>query len=73
MIPFGLDVQFSRILILAGVFNIILAVPLIHIFGAAGAGMSVLATEVSVTFAMFVLLERQGIHVFNSREVDAQS
>ena len=71
MIPFGLDMQFSRILIVAGFFNILLAVPLVHLFAAAGAGMSVLATEVFVTFTMFVVLERRGIHVFKCREVDA--
>ena len=42
MLTFGLDKQFSRILIAAGILNLVLAVPLISTFAAQGAGASVL-------------------------------
>lgn len=67
MIPFGLDRQFSRILISAGVFNVLLAIVLIKLFGAAGAGASVLATETLVTVGMIVVLERCGLPVLRWR------
>jgi PST family polysaccharide transporter len=64
MLCFGLDKQFSRILIGAGLLNVVLAVPLIHLFAARGAAMSVLLVEVGVNIAMIWELERRGIHVF---------
>ena len=54
-----------------GIFNVILAIPLVHRFAAEGAGISVLATEVFVTLTMLVVLERRGIHIFGCSEVDA--
>lgn len=64
MVPFGLDKQFSRILILAGLLNVILAVPLIRLYGAEGAGVSVLITETLVTLTMAIYLERHGLSIF---------
>lgn len=56
MVPFGLDRAFSRIIVLAGLFNLTIALPLIAVFAARGAGMSVLATETLVTIAMLLAL-----------------
>ena len=56
MLIFGLDKQFSRILISAGIVNIILGVPLISWRGAQGAGISVLVTETVVTLTMILVL-----------------
>jgi O-antigen/teichoic acid export membrane protein len=67
MIPFGLDRQFSRILIAAGLANIVLAVPLIRLFGASGAGASVLLIEIFVTTTMAVVLGRSGIDILPLR------
>ena len=63
MLTFGLDKQFSRILIAAGIVNIAIGVPLIAIFAARGAGASVLVTECIVTLAMSFVLRRNGIHI----------
>jgi len=64
MIPFGLDKQFSQILIVAGLFNVSLAGPLIYLFGARGAGASVLLTEIFVTTAMFLVLRCHDIRIY---------
>lgn len=61
MVTFGFDKQFSRILILAGLFNVALAIPLIKVFVARGAGASVLFTEFLVTASMVVFLRRKRI------------
>jgi PST family polysaccharide transporter len=64
MIPFGLDKQFSRILIFAGVFNVLFAIPLVKIFGATGAGASVFSTEILVSGAMIISLRQHGLSLF---------
>ena len=69
MVSFGLDKQFSRILISAGLLNLGLAVPLIHQYAARGAGMSVLCTEFFVVVAMLVVLQRQGFSLRGSGTV----
>ncbi len=68
MIPFGLDKQFSRILILAGILNVLLAAILIKRFGAQGAGSSVLVVEAYVTVAMLISLKRHNLSVFPTKE-----
>ena len=68
MVPFGLDRQFSRILIVAGLFNISVAIPLIRLFAAQGAGISVLLTEIIVTSAMIVVLKNHNIPVYAGGE-----
>jgi PST family polysaccharide transporter len=71
MIPFGLDRQFSRILIVAGLFNISLAIPLIRLFEAQGAGASVLCTEIIVTTTMIFVLHRHNIPIYVGRRQSA--
>ena len=71
MIPFGLDRQFSRILIGAGLFNVAIAVPLIRSFGARGAGAAVLITEALITLTMLLVLHRRRIFIFQARQVTA--
>jgi PST family polysaccharide transporter len=61
MVTLGLDKQFSRILILAGIVNAVLAVPLILAFAAQGAGACVLITETAIVLAMGLVLRRNGI------------
>lgn len=67
MVTFNLDREFSRILIIAGLFNILLGVPLIKLFFAAGAGAAVLFTECLVTVLMIWQLKRHKIHVWSWR------
>lgn len=63
MLAFGLDKQFSRILITAGVVNVIMGVPLILWLGAQGAGVSVLFAETFVALTIIVVLRRNGISI----------
>jgi PST family polysaccharide transporter len=63
MLTFGLDKQFSRILISAGLLNLALGIPLISSFAAEGAGASVLVTEVFVTLMMGLILRLNGINI----------
>jgi PST family polysaccharide transporter len=64
MVPFGLDKQFSRILVFVGILNVLMAIPLDKFYGAEGAGACVLMAELLVTFAMVISLERRGLSVF---------
>jgi len=68
MIPFGLDKQFSRIVIFAGLLNIVIGVPLILCFGAEGAGASILLTELFVASGIVFQLEKHDLHVLHLRE-----
>jgi len=63
MLTFGLDKQFSRILIAAGILNLVIGVPLISRFAAQGAGASVLLTEAFVTMTMGLILRLNGINI----------
>lgn len=65
MIPFGFDRQFSYILIGSGCLNLLLGVPLIHLWGASGAGMSVLVTETCVTLVMLLFLQQKRFTFFH--------
>jgi PST family polysaccharide transporter len=67
MVTFGLDRQFSRILVGSGLLNLVMAIALIKSFAAEGAGASVLITETVVTLTMAFVLHNHGIHVFRSR------
>jgi PST family polysaccharide transporter len=71
MVTFGLDRQFSRILIASGLLNIVIAVPLIKLFAAQGAGASVLIAETVVTVTMAFVLRKHNIHVFRFRSTEA--
>jgi PST family polysaccharide transporter len=61
MLTFGLDKQFSRILIVFGILNVAVGVPLIYWSGAQGAGIAVLITEISVTLTMIAVLKKHHI------------
>lgn len=63
MLPLKLDRQFSRILLISGVVNLLLGIPLTHYLGAKGAAISVLTTETYVTLAMIFVLQSSGIHL----------
>ncbi len=71
MITFGLDRQFSRILIGAGLLNIFMAMPLVKLFAAQGAGASLLITEAVVTLTMIFVLRNHDINVFRFRSAGA--
>jgi polysaccharide transporter, PST family len=63
MLSFGLDKQFSRILIAAGILNLTVGIPLISRFAAQGGGASVLLTETFVTVMMGLILRLNGVNL----------
>ena len=64
MVNFGLKRAMTRILTAAGVLNIIMAVALVVPFRYIGISVTALLTETFVTTVMFVVLRRNGIHIF---------
>lgn len=60
MLTFGLQSEFSRILIFAGVSNIVVIIPLVLAMGAKGAALSVFFTETIVASTMYAVLWKQG-------------
>lgn len=61
MVTFGMEKQFSRILIYAGAVNVVLCTLLVIHFGASGAAASVFTVEIGVTAATTVFVWRLGI------------
>lgn len=71
MVTFGMEKQFSRILIIAGAVNIVLCFLLVKGFGATGAAASVFTVEAGVTLAMGAFIWRLGVLDKNPRKVMA--
>ncbi|SAK84294.1 polysaccharide biosynthesis protein [Caballeronia calidae] len=67
MLPLGMKKKVSEILIVAGLFNLALLIPLASIYGAQGAAMSALATEFLVTTLMALYLIKRRIPAFHTR------
>lgn len=55
--------QFSRILLLGGVLNLIIIYPLVKLYAQAGAAMSLLVTECVITLAMYIYLRSRKIYL----------
>jgi PST family polysaccharide transporter len=66
MVNFGLKKLLARILLAAGVLNIILAVLLAVPLHHAGVALASLVTETFVTVTMFVALQKNGLYVFRA-------
>jgi PST family polysaccharide transporter len=64
MVNFGLKRLFTRILVAAGVLNVLLAVLLAGPFQHLGVAAAALTTEVVVTTVMFFALRHHGLNVF---------
>lgn len=69
MLTFNLKGAFSRILVLAGILNILLALILVPIYQHVGTSISALVTEMFVTVAMFFYLCSKGIKVFGGLSI----
>lgn len=65
LLVLGLNSLFSRILICAGVINLLLLVPLAMLLAEDGAAISVFITEILVTFLMFLVILNKKIPLFN--------
>jgi PST family polysaccharide transporter len=61
MLPLGLDRSFNRIILGAGILNIVLAIILAPLFAQMGMAWAVLTSEIFVTAAMYVALRRRGL------------
>jgi len=66
MINFNLKKDLSRILISAGILNIILSLSLTPFYKHIGISISCLITEIFVTLSLLFYLNRKGIKVFNN-------
>jgi O-antigen/teichoic acid export membrane protein len=64
MLTFGMQKQFSRILILSGIFNLILLIPLISLTGVEGAAISLISTELVVTLSMAIYLKTKNLRIY---------
>ena len=69
MLTFNLKEIFSKILILAGILNIVLAMILAPLYKHVGVSIAVLITEIFVTLSMFLYLEKKGIKLFGWEKV----
>jgi len=66
MLPLGMKTTFSRIVLIAGPLNIALLLALANLWGAPGAAVAVLTTEIFVTLAMAVSLWRVAVPIFRN-------
>jgi PST family polysaccharide transporter len=71
MANFGLKRLLTRILTVAGVLNVVVAVALAGPLKHLGVAMAALTTEIFVTTVMFIALRRKGLNVFG-RAVSAE-
>jgi PST family polysaccharide transporter len=58
MLPFGMDRAFNRIVVSAGLMNVVLAVLLSRSFGPVGTALSVVTSQTFVSTCMFIALLR---------------
>lgn len=61
MLPYGMNKEFSRIIISSAILNTAIVFPLIYIYGGSGVCISMLFTEVYVTLAMGLVLHKKHI------------
>lgn len=69
MLTFNYKKAFSRIIIIASVINIVLALILAPLFKAVGISVAVVITETFITIAMFLYLKSKGIKLVELKNV----
>src|SRR5690348_1054042 len=62
MVPLGLDRQFNRAVMAGGVLNLVLAVIFAPRFAQLGMAAAVVATEVFIVLALYIVLHRRGLN-----------
>lgn len=62
MLPLNMEKVYTRILIMASLFNLIIIVPLIIWKNAAGVACAMLLTESFVTLAMWIVIEKNNVY-----------
>ncbi|RTR36412.1 flippase [Robertmurraya yapensis] len=73
MITFGFHKDYSRILIICSIQNIIIACTLIPFLGYLGTVIAVLTTEISITIREYIFLRRKGINILPSKKRNVSS
>lgn len=68
MLTFGMDRLVSRVLLLAGLINLTIIVPLVCALGPEGAAISLLITETFVVVACWYVVEKGHIHLLSARK-----
>lgn len=63
MLVFGMQKEFSKILIMAAILNFCIVFPLIYFFEGVGVSVSITVTECFVTVAMWYVLKNNGINL----------
>ena len=66
MINMGFKKEFAKIILFAGIFNLIFSFILVPIYLSLGTAVIVLLTELLVTFQMVIFLRKKKIHVFKN-------
>jgi PST family polysaccharide transporter len=61
MLPFGMQRDFSRILIISAIFNTVIVIPLTYFYAAIGTCVSIMMTETFVTITMGCILANKHI------------
>ena len=69
MLTLNYKKEFSSILILASIINIILALIMVPILKHIGISLSVLLSEIFVTFSMIYFLNKKGIRIIGAKLV----
>ncbi|MBI1933770.1 MAG: flippase [Ignavibacteriales bacterium] len=70
MVNLGYKKEFAKIIIIAGVLNIILSFIIVPYYLEIGSSIAVLVTELVVTFNMLVFLRKKNIHIFKKASVE---
>jgi PST family polysaccharide transporter len=65
MINFGLKKLFSKILLMAGLFNVVIAIPLVISLQHIGIAISLITTECFITVVSFFSLQAKDIRIWN--------
>lgn len=61
MLPLNMEKEYSGVLFLAAVLNLIIIIPLIKLWGAEGAAVSLMITETTITAIMWGILKKRKV------------
>jgi polysaccharide transporter, PST family len=64
MLPLGLDMQFNKIILWAGIINVLLAIFLAPFYGHIGMAWAVVITETLIVIAIYYILRKQKVDPF---------
>lgn len=70
MVPLGLDRQFNRAVMAGAVLNLVLAVVFAPRFAQLGMAAAVVATEVFVVLALYIVLHRRGLNLLIPAQIE---